>query len=54
MCNPPQAAPGEGQGVNYSSHTGTADSGPSRGACVAASGSSAFIKRGPDIYGELP
>lgn len=25
---PPQAAPGEGQGVNYSSHTGTADSGP--------------------------
>lgn len=54
MCNPPQPAPGEGQGVNYSSHTGTADSGPWRGACVAASGSSAFIKRGPTSTGSYP
>lgn len=28
---PPQAVPGEGQGVNYSSHTGTANVGPWRG-----------------------
>lgn len=35
---PPQAAPGEGQGVNYSSRTGTADFRLWRGAGPAASG----------------
>ena len=52
-----QAALGEGHGVNYSSHIGTTDSGPWRGAGPATSGCSAFITElatgGADFHREL-